>query len=98
MIDQLRQRLQALQKTPGIEHRPGTLPFGIPAIDTMLGGGLVRNALHEIAATGETHLPAAAGFTLSVAKRAAPSSRFFGVSENRALPGTGAPHAAGLDS
>jgi hypothetical protein len=30
MIDQLRQRLQALQKAPGIEGRPGTLPFGIP--------------------------------------------------------------------
>ena len=45
IVDQLRQRLQALQKTPGIEGRPGTLPFGIPAIDTMLGGGLVRS--HE---------------------------------------------------
>ena len=40
MIDQLRQRLQALQKAPGIEGRPNALPFGIPAIDTMLGGGL----------------------------------------------------------
>ena len=66
MIDQLRQRLQALQKAPGIEGRPGALPFGIPAIDTMLGGGLARGTLHEIAATGEAHLPAAAGFALWV--------------------------------
>ena len=64
MIDQLRQRLQAFQKTPGIDDRPGTLPFGIPVIDTMLGGGLVRGALHEIAATGEAHFPAAAGLAL----------------------------------
>jgi protein ImuA len=98
MIDQLRQRLQALQKTPGIEGRPGILPFGIPAIDTMLGGGLVRNALHEIAATGEAHLPAAAGFALAVAKRAAPSPRLLWVSEDMAFAESGVPHGAGLDA
>jgi len=73
MIDQLRQRLQALQKAPGIEGRPGTLPFGIPAIDTILGGGLARGALHEIAATGEAHLPAAAGFALAVVSLSCPA-------------------------
>jgi protein ImuA len=98
MIDQLRQRLQALQKTPGIEGRPGILPFGIPAIDTMLGGGLVRSALHEIAATGEAHLPAAAGFALAVAKRAAPSPRLLWVSEDMAFAESGVPHGAGLDA
>ena len=98
MIDQLRQRLQALQKAPGIEGRPGTLPFGIPAIDTMLGGGLARGALHEIAATGEAHLPAAAGFALAVAKRAAPSPRLFWISEDMALAESGVPHGAGLDA
>src|SRR5262245_4698662 len=97
MIDQLRQRLQALQKTPGIEGCPGTLPFGIPAIDTMLGGGLARGALHEIAATGEAHLPAAAGFALAVAKRAAPSPRLFWISEDMAFVENGEPHGAGLD-
>ena len=85
MIDHLRQRLQALQKAPGIEGRPGALTFGIPAIDTMLGGGFVRGALHEIAATGEAHLPAAAGFALAVARRAALSPRLFWVSEDMAL-------------
>jgi hypothetical protein len=49
MINHLRQRLQALQKAPGIEGRPGALTFGIPAIDTMLGGGFARGALHELA-------------------------------------------------
>jgi protein ImuA len=98
MIDQLRQRLQALQKAPGIEGRPGTLPFGVPAIDTMLGGGFVLGALHEIAATGEAHLPVAAGFALAVAKCAAPSSRLFWVSEDMAFAESGVPHGAGLDA
>ena len=89
MIDQLRQRLQALQKAPGIEGRPNALPFGIPAIDTMLGGGLARGALHEIAATGEAHLPVAAGFALAVARRAAPSPRLFWVSEDMAFAESG---------
>jgi protein ImuA len=98
MIDQLRQRLQALQRGPKIKGHLGTLPFGIPAIDTMLGGGLVRSALHEIAATGEAHLPAAAGFALAVAKRAASSPRLFWVSEDMALAESGVPHGAGLDA
>lgn len=98
MIKQLRQRLQALQKASGIEGRPGALPFGIPTIDTMLGGGLARGALHEIAATGEAHLPAAAGFALAVAKRAAPSPRLFWVSEDMAFAESGVPHGAGLDA
>lgn len=98
MIDQLRQRLQALLKAPGIEGRPGTLPFGIPVIDTTLGGGFTRGALHEIAATGEAHLPAAAGFALAVAKRAAPSLRLIWISEDIALAESGAPHGAGLDA
>jgi protein ImuA len=98
MIDQLRQRLQALQKARGIEDRPGTLPFGIPAIDTTLGGGFVRSALHEIAATGEAHLPAAIGFALAVAKCAAPSIRLIWISEEMSLAENGVLHGAGLDA
>lgn len=98
MIDQLRQRLQAFQRGPGIEGRPGTLPLGIPAIDTMLGGGFARGALHEIAATGEAHLPPAAGFALAAAKRAAPSLRLIWISEDMALAESGSPHGGGLDA
>ena len=97
MIEQLRKRLQALQKAPGFVGRPGTLPFGIPAIDTMLGGGLARDALHEIAATGEAHLPAATGFALAVAKHAAPLLSLIWISESMTLAENGAPHGAGLD-
>ena len=66
MIEQLRQRLQALQKTAGIEDGVGVLPLGIGTIDAALGGGLARGALHEIAAAREAHLAAAAGFVLGV--------------------------------
>jgi protein ImuA len=67
MIAQLRQRLLALQRAPGIEDGPGILPFGIPIIDAVLGGGLMRAALHEIAAPGEAHLTVAMGFALGLA-------------------------------
>ena len=67
MIEQLRQRLQALQKTAGIADGACTLPLGIAAIDGALGGGLARGALHEIAAVSEAHLAAATGFALGLA-------------------------------
>jgi protein ImuA len=67
MDEQLRQRLMSLQRIPGPVERPSLLPLGIPAIDKVLGGGLMRGAMHEIAAAGEIHLPAAAGFALGLA-------------------------------
>jgi protein ImuA len=67
MTEQLRQRFLALQRISGITDSPGTLPLGIAAIDTVLGGGFLRGALHEIAAPGESHFTAAAGFALGVA-------------------------------
>jgi protein ImuA len=66
MIAQLRQRLQALQGATRIENGSGVLPFGIAAIDTMLGGGLMRGALHEIAAPAESHCAATTGFALGL--------------------------------
>jgi protein ImuA len=77
MIEQLRQRLQilqrqALQRTAGIEGDPGALPLGIAAIDEALGGGLARGALHEIAAPGEAHLAAATGFVLGLVSSPSP--------------------------
>ena len=113
MIEQLRQHLLALQKTPRIEGCPSSVPFGIPAIDRALGGGLVRGALHEIAATGEAHLPATVGFALgmvgwnigarkhAVLRTAMPSHDrrgVFWISEDLTLAESGAPHGAGLDA
>ena len=98
MIAHLRQRLLALQRAPGIEHSPGTLPLHISAIDAVLGGGFIRGALHEIAAVGEAHLPAAAGFALVVARRSAPSPRLFWITGDMGLVESGVPHGAGLDA
>ncbi len=98
MIEQLRQHLLALQKPPRLGGCPATLPFGIPTIDTILGGGLARGALHEVAAVGEAHLPTAAGFALVLAQRSAPSPRLFWISEDMALAEGGVLHGAGLDA
>jgi protein ImuA len=95
MLDELRQRLQALQKVPGIGGDPGTLPLGIACIDAALGGGLARGALHEIAAPGEAHLAAATGFVLGLA--AHKQARVFWIAEDMALSESGAPYGPGLD-
>jgi protein ImuA len=94
MIEELRQRLQAMQKPAGIADDPGILPLGIAAIDQALGGGLAHGALHEIAAPGEAHLAAATGFALGLCS---PSSRLLWVAENMALVESGVPYGPGLD-
>ena len=72
MIDALRQTLRALQKPAGMEDA-GCLALGVPAVDAALGGGLMRGALHEIAAAGEAHVATAAGFALAVSSLPCPS-------------------------
>jgi len=94
MIEQLRQRLQALQKTAGIVDVASALPLGIAVIDDALGGGLARGALHEIAAPSETHLAAATGFALGLVS----SCRLLWLAEDMALIESGAPYGPGLDA
>ena len=94
MIEQLRQRLQALQKTAVLDGAPGCLPLGIAAIDAALGGGLARGALHEVAAVSEAHLAAATGFALGLVS----SRRLLWIAEDMALAESGAPHGPGLDA
>jgi hypothetical protein len=57
----------------------------------------MRGALHEIAAAGEIHLPAAAGFALGLAV-CTPSPRLFWITEDMGLAESGAPHGAGIDA
>ncbi len=98
MIAQLRQKLQALQRPPGIDSDPGCQPLGIAAIDGALGGGLAHGALHEIAAAGEAHLTAAAGFALAVSARGAARKSTVWIAEDMALAESGAPYGPGLES
>jgi protein ImuA len=95
MIAQLRQSLRALQKPAGIADGPGALPLGIVAIDATLGGGLTRGALHEIAAAGEAHVGAAAGFALGLAPS---GTRLVWIAEDMALVESGAPYGPGLEA
>jgi protein ImuA len=104
MIEELRQRLRDLEKPPGLEDGPAALPLGASAVDRVLGGGLVRGALHEIAAAGEAHVAAATGFAMGVAARASSSPRSAGsdkhivwVAEDMAALESGAPYGPGLD-
>jgi len=98
MIAQLRQRLLALQRPPCITNGPDALPLGISAIDAVLGGGLMRGALHEIAASSEAHLAAVTGFALGLVRLTATSPQFFWIVEDMALAESGALHGAGFDA
>jgi protein ImuA len=66
MIEALRQSLRRLEKPAGIGDEAGALPLGVAAIDSALGGGLARGAVHEIAAAGEAHVAAAAAFAVAL--------------------------------
>ena len=96
MLEQLRQRLRALEKPAGLKDGPGTLPLGIAAVDEVLGGGLARGALHEIAAVSEAHLAAATGFALELAARV--QTHICWIAEDMALAESGAPYGPGLDA
>jgi protein ImuA len=95
MLEQLRQHLRALEKPSPLEGEAGFLPLGIKPIDTALGGGLARGALHEIAAASEAHLTAATGFVLGLT--AQKRSRVCLIAEDMALAESGALYGGGLD-
>ena len=95
MLEELRQRLQLLQKTAGIDGDPGVLPLGLAAVDGVLGGGLLRGALHEIAAVSEAHLAAATGFALGLANK---RKNLVWIAEDMALAESGVPYGPGLDA
>src|SRR5512135_3651368 len=97
MIAQLRQSLRALERPAGIASDPGCQPLGSETVDAALGGGLARGSLHEIAAAGEAHLAAAAGFALAVSSRAARKSTVW-IAEDMALAESGAPYGPGLEA
>lgn len=98
MIDELRQHLARLQKPAGITDGPAALPLGLPAVDDVLGGGLMRGALHEIAANGEAHLASATGFALGLAALNEGAKHLVWIAEDMALTESGAPYGAGLDA
>jgi protein ImuA len=95
MLEPIRQRLQALQKGTHLGSNPDVLPFGIAAIDEVLGGGVACGALHEVAALSEAHLTAAIGFGLGLTARR--SARVVWIAEDTSLKESGALCGHGLD-
>jgi protein ImuA len=69
MLEELRQRLRALERPPGLEDGPAAVALGMPEVDRALGGGLACGALHEVSALSEAHLPAATGFVAGAVKQ-----------------------------
>ena len=67
MIEQLRSTIARMERPPGFED-PGRRPFGLASLDTALGGGLPRGALHEVSAVSEAHVTIAAGFISGIAR------------------------------
>ncbi len=99
MLTELRQRLQALQRSAGFTEHAGSLPLGIGPIDGTLGGGLLCGALHEIAAPGEAHCAAAAGFAVGLVApslQVARGNKVVWLAEDMALAESGAPYGPGL--
>jgi protein ImuA len=102
MLDDLRQHLRALERPALLEDGASALPLGIPAVDAALGGGLLRGALHEIAAFSEAHLPAATGFVAGVAKQSSCPGHDEGkailwIAEDLGQAESGALYGPGLD-
>lgn len=70
---------------------------GRDALDRALGGGLLREALHEIAPKAAGDRVAAFGFTLAVAARLAQGRPILWVGDEATLAENGAPYAPGLE-
>ena len=94
MLVELRQKLRKLERPAGFEAEAGAMPLGIAAIDTALGGGLARGALHEIAAAGESHIAAATGFAFGVSRGAGAG---IWIAEDMTRIENGAPCGPGLE-
>ncbi len=93
MIEHLRSTIARMERPPGFEE-PGLRPFGLASLDTVLGGGLARGALHEVSAVSEAHVTPAAGFILGVAH----SERVIvWIAEDMAMAESGALYGCGLD-
>jgi protein ImuA len=96
MLEQLRKTLRALEKPCLLEGEAAALPLGIESIDGVLGGGLARGALHEIAAVSEPHVTAASGFVLGLAARE--HARVCWIAVDMAIAESGTLYGGGLDA
>jgi len=99
MIEELRQRLRALERPPGLEDGAAAVPLGMAEVDRVLGGGLACGALHEVSAIGEAHLPAATGFVVGLTSAASEPGMtgIVWLAEDMGLAESGALYGPGLE-
>jgi protein ImuA len=97
-VQNLRRAIRAIEgRHIETDAAAAALPLGITAIDEALGGGLLRCALHEVAAASEAQVAAATGFALALAQRAAENRTVLWIAEEMALRESGVPYGPGLD-
>ena len=90
---------RAIAKSEALPEQVRPLALGVPGIDTALGGGLARAALHELSAA-PLHLGAAAGFALTLSAlsaRAEKAKQILWIATDFGMLETGALYGPGLD-
>jgi protein ImuA len=94
----LRARLDALDRLSSRKPALAPLSFGSTEVDRVLGGGLLRGALHEVAPVADADAPAAAGFSAALLVRAlaADTKPALWVRHDFATLEDGAPYGPGL--
>lgn len=80
-LDRLKRRLERLERPRRMAARLFSL--GAEAVDARLGGGLARNALHEICPPQPLDRSSASGFALMLASRASAGKPVLWVREDR---------------
>jgi protein ImuA len=96
-VARLRAALELLARAgPGRDL--SSLPFGLAEVDRVLGGGLLRGALHEVTPAAEGDATAAAGFSAALLARALAGGRkpALWVRHQFATLEDGAPYGPGL--
>lgn len=84
-----------LPKLSGLSLKASALPFGLPALDAHLRGGLIHGALHEVAPESDQDMPAAFGFAAALLGRMPPGPILL-VLSSRTFARCGRPHGHGL--
>ena len=94
--------LQPREDADGVSatrRAPSVIPFGVPALDRMLAGGLRHDALHEFRGDTTRHAAAVTGFAVAILARLTTTDRrpVLWVMEEAAGREGGMPYGPGLD-